>query len=314
MRWGQILASVVHYPVTRSLQRRAGSILTLSLLNVFLPLGLGAEWTTQHRYIALHIRANIRTSTRHLYNISAGGEGGAKRSRSNDKTCHLQTMCLLLFAMERSGPPPKPRPDDHCQTPRSVLARLYLLVSLCLPVSMEALHAVKQFRLRELAAALKTLPDASAQPKIPNPFLPRKNPESGRWAPAKYSHRRQAELIKHAKATNTLHLLPPGPKLGLKQLATAVSAQGASVNEELWAQEVEWEGEVKEKEYSGIENGSRLYANRRRMFKGHKWERTRQAREEERCKAMEHMDRRIVGFREVRLLIVHICIIDVLNT
>lgn len=172
---------------------------------------------------------------------------------------------------------------------------------------MEALQAVKQFRLRELAAVLKTLPDASPQPKIPNPFLPRKNPESGRWAPAKYSLRRQAELIKHAKASNTLHLLPPGPKLGVKQLATAASAQGASVSEELWAQSVEWEGEVEEKEVSGTEHGSKLYANRRRMFKGHKWERTRQAREEERRKAMEHMDRRIVGFREVRIRVVHLC-------
>ncbi|EPS95279.1 hypothetical protein FOMPIDRAFT_1132794 [Fomitopsis schrenkii] len=168
---------------------------------------------------------------------------------------------------------------------------------------MEALQAVKQFRLRELVAVLKTHSEASAQPKIPNPFLPRKNPESGRWAPAKYSLRRQAELIKNAKASNTLHLLPPGPKLGIKHPATAANAQStasssASVSEELWAQEVEWEGEVKEKKVAGVENGSALYANRRRMFKGHKWERTRQAREEERRKALEHMDRRIVGFRE----------------
>lgn len=168
--------------------------------------------------------------------------------------------------------------------------------------TMAALQAVKKFRLRESSAVLKTHSEASTQLKIPNPFLPHKNTESGRWAPARYSLRRQAELIKSAKASNTLHLLPPGPKLGIKQLATAANAQStaspkASVSEELWAQEVEWEGELKEKEVLG----SRLYANRRRMFKGHKWERTRQAREEERRKAMEHMDRRIVGFREVRL-------------
>src|SRR5260221_162242 len=32
-----------------------------------------------------------------------------------------------------------------------------------------------------------------------NPFVPHKNPKSGRWAPAKYSLRRQADLIKHAR-------------------------------------------------------------------------------------------------------------------
>src|ERR1700679_3695909 len=46
-----------------------------------------------------------------------------------------------------------------------------------------------------------------------NPFVPHKNLESGRWAPPRYSLRRQADLIKHARASGTLHLLPPGPKM-----------------------------------------------------------------------------------------------------
>ncbi|KZT71898.1 hypothetical protein DAEQUDRAFT_686730 [Daedalea quercina L-15889] len=169
---------------------------------------------------------------------------------------------------------------------------------------MEALQAIKQFRLRELAAVLKASSEATSRPKVPNPFLPRKNPESGRWAPAKYSLRRQAELIKHARTSNTLHLLPPGPKLGVQQLATVASAESAagpsttvSASEELWAQEVDWEGELKVKAASGAEDGSRLYAGRRRMFKGHKWERTREAREEERSKNLKTMDKRIAAFK-----------------
>ncbi|KAH9933742.1 uncharacterized protein B0H18DRAFT_981830 [Fomitopsis serialis] len=168
---------------------------------------------------------------------------------------------------------------------------------------MAAVQAIKQFRLRELAAVLDASPEATTRPKVPNPFLPRKNPESGRWAPPKYSRRRQAELIKHARASNTLHLLPPGPKLGVQQLATAASVQSATgpsalVSEEAWARGVEWEGELKEKAEPSAEIGSRLYAQRWRMFKGHKWERTREAREEERRKAMQYMQKRIVGFKE----------------
>ncbi|KAH9833246.1 uncharacterized protein C8Q71DRAFT_774766 [Rhodofomes roseus] len=168
---------------------------------------------------------------------------------------------------------------------------------------MAALQAIKQFRLKELATALTAAPEATTRPKVPNPFLPRKNPESGRWAPPKYSLRRQAELVKLARASNTLHLLPPGLKLGVQQLATAASTQSAtgtsaSPSEEVWAQDVEWEGELKKKKaVPGAEIGSKLYAGRRRMFKGHKWERTREAREEERRKAMEHMSKRIVGFK-----------------
>ncbi|KAF7323130.1 Mitoc-mL59 domain-containing protein [Mycena chlorophos] len=48
---------------------------------------------------------------------------------------------------------------------------------------------------------------------LPNPFLPWRNPKTGRWAPSKYSLRQQADLIKQAKAAGKAHLLPPGVKL-----------------------------------------------------------------------------------------------------
>ncbi|KAF3988353.1 hypothetical protein FT663_02387 [Candidozyma haemuli var. vulneris] len=44
-----------------------------------------------------------------------------------------------------------------------------------------------------------------------NPFLPNKNPETGRWHGAKYSLRRSADLIKMAKKFGIQDLLPPIP-------------------------------------------------------------------------------------------------------
>lgn len=44
-----------------------------------------------------------------------------------------------------------------------------------------------------------------------NPFLPNKNPESGRWHGAKYSLRRLADLFKMARKLGIQDLLPPVP-------------------------------------------------------------------------------------------------------
>ncbi|KAI0759789.1 hypothetical protein BC629DRAFT_1295244 [Irpex lacteus] len=174
-----------------------------------------------------------------------------------------------------------------------------------------ALQAVKRFRTREILSAFK---DSTASPsvspkdlaKVTNPFLPRLNPETGRWAPAKYSLRRQADLVKKAKESNTLHLLPAGPKFSTKELAAAVKAappQDAVLakpvlkKEEVWLRGVKWEGEVKEREVPGADVGNRLYAGKWRMFKGHKWQRTLEARKEKREKALKVMDRRIKWFK-----------------
>src|ERR1700761_6660360 len=99
--------------------------------------------------------------------------------------------------------------------------------------STAALNAVKRFRLRELSAFDHACPVPSKPPPgstpafapkatpstvlptvqkiLKNPFVPHKNSETGRWIPPKYSLRQQAKLVKHAKASKALHLLPPGP-------------------------------------------------------------------------------------------------------
>ncbi|KAI0642791.1 hypothetical protein C8Q79DRAFT_916750 [Trametes meyenii] len=171
---------------------------------------------------------------------------------------------------------------------------------------MSALQAVKAFRVRELAPVLKADPKLSnARPKILNPFLPHKNPESGRWAPAKYSLRRQADLVKNARASGLLHLLPPGPKLALKELQSASTSAVAAAETETeqvdaatwWSAAVEWDGEYKEKEVKGADVGNRLYAGKKRMFKGHKWERTLEKRTWKRKMLMKDMDERIERFK-----------------
>ena len=183
-----------------------------------------------------------------------------------------------------------------------------------------ALQAVKQFRIRELGPVLKAATQrADARPKVRNPFLPFKNPETGRWAPAKYSLRRQAELVKSARASGTLHLLPPGPKLSLKELtASSLTVSATEVGDAIvegdtpaaeaeakgkpwWSGQVEWEGEVKEKEVKGADVGNRLYAGRKRMFKGHKWERTQQERQREQKMLMKDMKARIERFKSVSI-------------
>lgn len=170
-----------------------------------------------------------------------------------------------------------------------------------------ALQAVKHFRVRELAPILKADPKvANARPKILNPFLPHKNPESGRWAPPKYSLRRQADLVKSARAAGLLHLLPPGPKLSPKEIesASASASAPAPVTEtsgeaKWWAAPVQWDGEYKEKEVKGADVGNRLYAGRKRMFKGHKWERTLEKRTWKRKMLMKDMEERIERFKSV---------------
>ncbi|KAI0763455.1 hypothetical protein BD413DRAFT_616331 [Trametes elegans] len=167
-----------------------------------------------------------------------------------------------------------------------------------------ALKAVRRFRFGELAPVLKALkadtPASNARPKIQNPFLPHKNPETGRWAPPKYSLRRQADLVKNARSTGLLHLLPPGPKLSPKELQSASASPAATdaiKNAKVWTAEVEWDGEYKEKEVKGADVGNRLYAGRKRMFKGHKWERQLEKRTWKRKLLMKDMEQRIQRFK-----------------
>ncbi|PIL23283.1 hypothetical protein GSI_14593 [Ganoderma sinense ZZ0214-1] len=179
-----------------------------------------------------------------------------------------------------------------------------------------AMQAVKRFRMRELAPLLRNDAKLSnPRPNVRSPFLPHKSADTGRWSSAKYSLRRQADLVKNARASGTLHLLPPGPKLSLAELATASQAAAASTaqasssvvevaeqeakakGKKLWDMPVEWKGEYKEKEVKGADVGNRLYAGKKRMFKGHKWERTQQERHREQKMLMRDMKARIERFK-----------------
>ncbi|KAG1745282.1 hypothetical protein EDB19DRAFT_1693641 [Suillus lakei] len=195
---------------------------------------------------------------------------------------------------------------------------------------MSALQAVKRFRVRELGAVTLPTPAlvrstpkpklypssaSSSRNKVPvasieNPFIPKLNPKTGRWAPPKYSLRQQASLIKKARESGTLALLPPGPKISVAEITVAASAQaiisGSSASEKSkvqsatapWMRAIEWTGEVKEKKVLGAEVGNRLYAGKKRMFKGHKWQRVAEKREKRRALLMRSMPKRIKEFKQ----------------
>lgn len=156
----------------------------------------------------------------------------------------------------------------------------------------------------------------NARPNVRNPFLAHKSPNTGNWSTAKYSLRRQADLVKNARASGMLHLLPPGPKLSLTELAAASAASTSAVSSTTvegtgaeaetkangkawWDMPVEWRGEYKEKETKGADVGNRLYAGKKRMFKGHKWQRTEQDRQREQKMLMKDMKTRIERFKTV---------------
>lgn len=182
---------------------------------------------------------------------------------------------------------------------------------------------VQRFRARELAKAAGHLKPKQKTPiKLQNPFLPFFNPATKRWAPPLYSRRRQAELIKAAKASNTLHLLPSGPKLGPNALeryqktktaqaeASSSNSAGPSLLETavsthaatgLTDVRVRWMGEIKEKAVPGADVGARLYAGKKRMFKGHKWERELKKRKAKVGVRLRDMPKRIERFKSVSL-------------
>ncbi|KAF9043515.1 hypothetical protein BDZ89DRAFT_1059428 [Hymenopellis radicata] len=176
-----------------------------------------------------------------------------------------------------------------------------------------ALHAVRKFRIKQLNDLIPNnrrfgyLPiPAGADPDaihLRNPFLPVKNPRTGRWLPAPYSRRQQAELIKSAKAAGVLHLLPPGPKLPPSKLQVAVkeaaekAAKAKRPQPEVWEAKVGWLGDVKENKVAAM---SRLYAQRKRMFKGHKWERVKTRRLNYKTILLRDMDARIQRFKAHR--------------
>ena len=67
-----------------------------------------------------------------------------------------------------------------------------------------------------------------------------------------------------------------------------------------WTIPVEWTGTVRERNVAGADVGNRLYAGKKRMFKGHKWERTRERRVGRTEMLLRDMDKRIQRFKGVR--------------
>ncbi|EJC97798.1 uncharacterized protein FOMMEDRAFT_24242 [Fomitiporia mediterranea MF3/22] len=206
-----------------------------------------------------------------------------------------------------------------------------------------------------------------------------KKKERKMWAPPRYSLRRQKELVKAARASGTLHLLPPGPKLSLEELqeakrearrraraaketslkvqqsiarakaakANASAKDGtttSSASQDVESQETStqrpsstrshqkrrqprwllrtpqnlshrrtsptlgypgitfnWTSKGKDKLHPKPHSHSSLtiYATRRRMFKGHKWERHLAKRRAQIAVRMRDMDKRVERFKNV---------------
>jgi hypothetical protein len=68
-----------------------------------------------------------------------------------------------------------------------------------------------------------------------------------------------------------------------------------------WTIPVDWIGTVRERKVAGADVGNRLYAGKKRMFKGHKWERMRERRVGRTKMLLRDMDERIQRFKGVRL-------------
>ncbi|KAJ2914549.1 hypothetical protein MD484_g5869, partial [Candolleomyces efflorescens] len=173
--------------------------------------------------------------------------------------------------------------------------------------------------------------------RLPNPFLPRLNANTGRWAPAKYSLRQQADLVKKAKSAGLLQHLPPGPKTPIldptnpnvqkynPSVAAAVSAAFEAQNatsstkkrqavlpqtsKESWTattpekgnvlnKPVSWVGKIDLHQKAGADAGIKLYAGKKRMFKGHRWERLKDSRERKQAILMRDMAERIRVYKE----------------
>ena len=196
---------------------------------------------------------------------------------------------------------------------------------------MSALKAIKKFRTRELLGLVNhlkvfgPLPESpisatTSEPTIqlPNPFLPKLNPKSGKWHKPNYSLRRQAELVKKAHASGSMHLLPSGlKKVTFETRLQRVAEMGAAnakppptpsvytsvhtSQDGNWDDPVEWVGKVPEKVAAGTELGIRLYAGKKRMFKGHLWERHKAKRIRRRSILMRDMATRVKNYKTVRV-------------
>ena len=128
-----------------------------------------------------------------------------------------------------------------------------------IPIPRSASQVIKNFRTRQLegltnhlrlfgplpttseaVVSLTSSESESSTPVeepgivLPNPFIARKNPKTGKWRGPKYSLRRQADLVKKAKETDKLTLIPPGLKffameLRMKRLRASLSPADSAI-------------------------------------------------------------------------------------
>ncbi|KZT23688.1 hypothetical protein NEOLEDRAFT_1069004 [Neolentinus lepideus HHB14362 ss-1] len=170
-----------------------------------------------------------------------------------------------------------------------------------------ATKALKKFRIdnlpgRQLRAAAVTTQKSVKQPIVEarNPFLPVQNPYSGKWAKPRYSLRMQKELVKKAKACGMVGLLPPGPKLSLEEIEAAKRSETVAPRpdkkQDWWLRPVEWSTEplVDKAKKAGLVT---MYVGRKRMFKGHKWERVRSERLRRHRIAMKGMAKQVKSYK-----------------
>jgi large subunit ribosomal protein L25 len=198
--------------------------------------------------------------------------------------------------------------------------------------NLAAARVVKKFRLdqflrveshiRQLGPlsdhTIPPVKPGSQTPVLPNPFIPRKSTKSPSWRSPVYSLRRQADLVKKAKAAGLLHLLPPGPKNPLPRIDATKAVEDArdaakskalkalktqlkngEEDKSVWMDPVAWEGKVRVRKAPGADLGITLYAGKKRMFKGHKWERVRAVKLRKRRLLLKSMERRIYNYKNV---------------
>ena len=108
-------------------------------------------------------------------------------------------------------------------------------------------------------------------PDYPNPFLPQKNMRNGKWLGPRLGLRQQADLVKLAVKYNIEGLLPPGKKSTEFKETKRAERGGLAVK--------------------GTGVGQKV--------KGHKWERTMEARLEDRRKAMVEMPEMVRLWKQV---------------
>jgi large subunit ribosomal protein L25 len=199
-------------------------------------------------------------------------------------------------------------PSNH-----TFVSTLHVLVK-SVRVSAMASALVKRFRQREIIAALAATSKIAQQPaksswaKGMPPSQPPQAQASVQTAVKPQGSKFPVKVHNPFLATNALHLIPPGPKLGAAALQAAVAAVPRALRPRptykerrsaLWARPVMWTGQLKERKVKGADIGNRLYAGKKRMFKGHKWQRTMATREARRKMLLRDMRKRVRRFKSV---------------